>query len=153
MDTSGVFAVQVLGWMLLYGMTHNEIATVVLVGIFSFFVSQMVENERMRAIILTAAFAALCASFGMMTVFFAHSITDIWIGNILGVVFLLLVTLVLSGAVLVIILFEVDDEIEEGVPDPYDVILVLTRIPAGVGTIFGGAVLLYRWTRRSARVA
>lgn len=147
MDTSGVFAVQVLGWMLLYGITHNEIIAFILAGVFSFFAVLLVNDERMRAIILTATFATFAASAGLgaSTIFNATSDMGAW--SIVGGVLLVAAMLLFLGMVFFVIFCEVDDEIERGVPDSWWV-LSPVRIPAGVGTIFGGIVFLYRLIRK-----
>ena len=146
-DTSGVCSVQLLFGMLMYGMTHSIVVAFALVGLFSFFVVLTERSERLRAIDLTATFAALCISAGMGTAIFVNSVAEFSAWIIFEIVIFVLVTFILFVAVFVVIFFEVDTEIEECLPDSWWV-LVPVRIPAGIGTVIGGMILLYRqWQR------
>ena len=147
MDTSGVFAAQVLGWMLFYGMTHNEIVALILVSVFSFFAVLFVNDERMRGIVLTATFAAFAVLAGLGAVSIVNTIPDMGAWHMIAVASLVAVTLFFLGLVFLVIGLEVDDEIEEDVPDSWWVLFPV-RIPASIGTILGGVILLYRWLRR-----
>lgn len=102
----------------------------------------VIRDEKHRSVVITAALIALFAAFATETAWtIMNPASATWFTVKLFLLGLAMLVCLMVAAI--IILFEVDDEIEEGASDRWGM-LVSARIP-GIGIIVCGPILFYRW--------
>ena len=140
-----VSALQItIGLVTYFFYDSNVWSVALMVAIMTTILIFITTNEDERSILISAACAAFAVSAVAGAAVLVASATEPSFGRIAAIGTLVVFTIGCIVAIVAGICFMVDENIEDGAREPWS-ILIMVRIPAGIGTVVSGTVLFTRW--------